>query len=403
MSNKENMSEEIKSHSSIKREERKKEVAKARRNSKAIKAAGYCIIAVIVGLAAWGIASLINTQLSKVQQTDNYSAGLDENGYISGVKASDKVTLPEYKGITVPYSEIEYTDDEIDADIASLVAGYESVSEDESLVVADGDTVNIAYVGTIDGVAFEGGTSDSYDLTIGSGTFIEGFESQLIGAQNLSSVEVNVTFPEDYGNEELSGKAAVFAVDIKGIYTVPEFDDSFVAENLSDYASTAEEYRQYLKETNEDTNLTSWIDTYLNDNTTVKSYSNKYLGYLKSIQKYDDMQTYQYMNQMYESYLGYSYYSSFEDYAGMSEAEYDISLKDTAKETAKRNMIYQAIVELEGATADAEYYKAYLAEQGYDETYYDSQVATAGEPYILQLAIRQKALEIVKENAVIEK
>ena len=91
---------------------------------------------------------------------------------------------------------------------------------DTTLTVEDGDTVNIDYVGTVDGVEFSGGNTYGYgtDLTIGSGTYIDDFEEQLIGAHPGDTVEVHVTFPEDYGNEALNGKDAVFEVVINGIY-----------------------------------------------------------------------------------------------------------------------------------------------------------------------------------------
>jgi len=93
-------------------------------------------------------------------------------------------------------------------------------STDTSLTVKDGDTVNIDYVGSIDGVEFAGGNTNGggADLTIGSGTYIDDFEEQLIGAHPGDTVEVNVTFPENYGNEELNGKDAVFTVTVNGIY-----------------------------------------------------------------------------------------------------------------------------------------------------------------------------------------
>lgn len=96
----------------------------------------------------------------------------------------------------------------------------ETYQTDSSLTVEDGDTVNIDYVGTIDGVEFEGGSTDGNgtDLVIGSGNYIDDFEEQLIGAHPGDTVEVQVTFPEDYGNEDLNGKDAVFTVTINGIY-----------------------------------------------------------------------------------------------------------------------------------------------------------------------------------------
>ena len=106
------------------------------------------------------------------------------------------------------------------ADTSSDETGSTSFSTDTSLTVESGDTVNIDYVGTVDGVEFEGGSTDGAgtDLVIGSGSYIDGFEDQLIGAHPGDTVEVNVTFPEDYGVEDLNGKAAVFTVTVNGIY-----------------------------------------------------------------------------------------------------------------------------------------------------------------------------------------
>ena len=93
-------------------------------------------------------------------------------------------------------------------------------TEDTSLTVADGDTVNIDYVGTVDGVEFDGGSTNGTgtDLVIGSGSYIDDFEDQLIGAHPGDEVQVEVTFPDDYGSQDLAGKDAVFAVTINGIY-----------------------------------------------------------------------------------------------------------------------------------------------------------------------------------------
>lgn len=96
----------------------------------------------------------------------------------------------------------------------------EASAEDTSLTVADGDTVNIDYVGTVDGVEFDGGSTNGTgtDLVIGSGSYIDDFEDQLIGAHPGDEVQVEVTFPDDYGSQDLAGKDAVFAVTINGIY-----------------------------------------------------------------------------------------------------------------------------------------------------------------------------------------
>lgn len=114
------------------------------------------------------------------------------------------------------------TEDSSDTDTSDTgdSADAASYSTDTSLTIEDGDTVNIDYVGSIDGVEFDGGNTQGQgtDLTIGSGSYIDDFEEQLIGAHPGDNVEVTVTFPEDYGNEELNGKEAVFDVTVNGIY-----------------------------------------------------------------------------------------------------------------------------------------------------------------------------------------
>lgn len=112
------------------------------------------------------------------------------------------------------------TDTSTDISTESTTGDTSTFSTDTSLTVKDGDTVNIDYVGSIDGVEFAGGNTNGAgaDLTIGSGTYIDDFEEQLIGAHPGDTVEVNVTFPENYGNEQLNGKDALFVVEVNGIY-----------------------------------------------------------------------------------------------------------------------------------------------------------------------------------------
>ena len=111
------------------------------------------------------------------------------------------MTLGEYKGIEYVKADTKVTDDEVQEQLDSFVASLAS-TEEVDRAAKDGDTVNIDYAGTIDDVAFDGGTSEAYDLVLGSRSFIEGFEEQLVGASAGDEVSVKVTFPEDYDNEE---------------------------------------------------------------------------------------------------------------------------------------------------------------------------------------------------------
>lgn len=119
-----------------------------------------------------------------------------------------------------PFAKDESDSGSTDTTADSLTEETATYSTDTSLTVEDGDTVNIDYVGSVDGVEFEGGNTNGAgaDLTIGSGTYIDDFEEQLIGSHPGDTVEVNFTFPENYGNEELKGKDALFVVEVNGIY-----------------------------------------------------------------------------------------------------------------------------------------------------------------------------------------
>ncbi len=385
-----------------------KRIDRANQHKKAKRSAmtGRIISYVILALVAAGIIYLISAAaikaMNRVNPSSDYSKMLDDNGYVKGVTASSVVTLPEYKGISIKKSDIEYSDEEVQSDIDDQLNQHTELSTDTDKKIEDGDKINLDYVGTIDGVEFEGGNSNGQgsDLTIGSGTFIDDFEQQLIGAGVGDNVTVNVTFPDDYQSADLAGKDAQFDCTINGIYVAPEFTDDFVAEYLSDKASTVEEYKQYLKDTHYDTNLNEWIENYLRDNTTVTSYPSRYLKNLKSVQKYSEMESFNIMKDVYAQY-GMTY-NDFYDYQGKSEEEYDKSLDETCKETEKDILTYQAIMEKEGIRSTIDDYKAHIKEtEGGDEAYADRK-EQYGDPYLIQSLYKDKAIQVVKDNAVIE-
>lgn len=395
-----NKGNENMTNSQAKRAARKAAAEKAKKAAIRDKVIGY-ISLLIIGLVFVAIIALgVSRSVKRVTPSDNYIACLDENGFIKNTGASD-IDLPDYKNITVPLTDVEFTDEEVDDAIESLLSSYKYLDTQEGLIVADGDEVNIDYVGTVDGVEFDGGAAEGYDLTIGSGAFIPGFEEQLIGAEVLSTFDINVTFPEDY-NDELGGKEAVFNITVNGINKTPEFTDDFVAENLSEKATTVEEYKQFLKDSNYNNRLRTWIEDYIDDNSVVNRFDKKYVKNLKSTIKNDDMRDYEYSAQMYEQILGYSYYNSFEDYVGMSEAEYDGTLEEKAKDTYKNNLAFQSILELEGASVEGAYLKNLLVQEGNPESTYDSLVEEYGLPFVNQMAIREKAIDVVKDMVTVQ-
>ena len=158
-----------------------------------------------------------------------------------------EVTLGEYKGVKVTKSNTLVSDEEVAERLEAERRKQGSEAKVEDRPVQDGDTVNLDYAGSIDGVAFAGGTAEGQTLKIGSNTFIPGFESQMIGMQLGEERDLQVTFPEDYNAKELAGKAAVFHVKVNEITEtrLPDLDDEF-AKDISEF-DTLEEYKASIR------------------------------------------------------------------------------------------------------------------------------------------------------------
>lgn len=167
--------------------------------------------------------------------------------FTAEVALKPEVTLGTYKGVEVEKSDTSVTDEEVDAAIERERENNARTVSVDNRAVQDGDMTTLDFEGFVDGVAFEGGKGENYPLTIGSNTFIPGFEEQLIGAEIDKEVEVNVTFPEDYQAAELAGKPAVFKCTIKEIKEkeLPDLDDEFASE-VSEFETLAE-YREDVR------------------------------------------------------------------------------------------------------------------------------------------------------------
>ena len=167
--------------------------------------------------------------------------------FTATVALKPEVTLGEYKGIEVEKKEVEVTDEEVEAEINKVRESNARMLDIDDRATQDGDTVLIDFDGYVDGKQFEGGKADDYSLVLGSHSFIDNFEEQLVGKNIGDDVEVTVTFPENYQAEELQGKPAVFKVKIKEIKVkeLPELDDDF-AQDVSNFDTIAE-YKEDLK------------------------------------------------------------------------------------------------------------------------------------------------------------
>ena len=358
------------SKSKAKREARRKQVRKEKREANIARITGIAVAAVIVLGILLAVGRQLYIMAIRTTPSTDYSAGLTDDGRIENADMAAMLDLADYMNISVPEDEVAATEEEVEGEITSTLESYKELSTDENLEIADGDEVNIDFVGTVDGVEFDGGNSDGagYDLTIGSGSFVDDFEQQLIGHKPGEEVTVEVTFPEDY-SEELAGQDAVFAVTVNGIMTTPELTDDFVAENLADTegVSTAAEYRAKVEDDFYQEHLRDYLTEYVMENSTVNTFPDKYVKATKAVLKNEDS----------------SYGMEMED-----EIAYEKELTQRAEEMVKEAMVYQAVFEDAGLSFDAD---AYYAEQV--ETMGEEYAEMQGAGYLAQSEIKQMAID----------
>lgn len=341
-----------------------------------------CAGALAVGMAGCGKsassgASSESTSLDLGSAADydyqnfTYSDGLDENGYWTGVKALDVVTLPEdYAAIPLKKADIEPTEDEVQSQIDSLLDQHSTTAEVTDRAAANGDTVTIDYSGTVDGVAFTGGTYSGYSLKLGSGTFIDGFEDQIVGHNVGDTFDVKVTFPEGYSDSTdaegntlvLSGKEAVFSVTLNGISeeVQPELTDAWVDETLgtSNDLHSVEALRAFYQQQLYQTNLQTAVMDYLLQNSTFGDIPKSVLDY----------QVTQCLNYYYTMGGHYGYeLDAFVQMMGYDNADAMLAaLADNIESYAKEALVYQAVAEAMELAPTQEQIDAYSA---YTDTY----------------------------------
>ena len=337
-------------------------------------------------------------------QNFNYSDGLDEKGYWEGIRALDYVTLPEdFASVAIKRSDVEPTSEEVEEQISDLLSQYSSTEHITDRAAADGDTVNINYVGSVNNVEFTGGSAENYDLTLGSGTFIDGFEDGLIGKKIGDTVDLNLTFPEDYSSTDLAGKEVVFTVKINSVKRAPKLTDELAAEISNNEYKTAEAYNNYIKEDLENTKKENQHNQELNDlvalayqNATVNDYPQEMIDYqLEQVTSY------------YKSYAdqyGMEYADFLEQQVGMTEEEFVKKMTETVKQSLGQEMVLRAIAETEGVEISDEKFQEkaskYAAQMG--STDVDAFISQYGKSTIMASILQDEAVEILEKNAVVK-
>lgn len=321
--------------------------------------------------------------------------------FTAEVAVKPAVTLGEYKGIQVEKAPIEVTDEEIEAQVNKEREANSRTVTVEDRAVQKGDIATIDFEGFVDGVAFDGGKGENYDLEIGSNTFIPGFEDQLVGAEIGKELDVNVTFPEEYGAKELAGKEAVFKCKVNGIKVkeLPEADDEF-AQEVSEF-DTLDEYKADIKakllKDKEDEAKRAKEDAVIG-----KIVENATMDIPDAMVEYQTQQMLDDFGRRMQS-QGLSLEQYFQ-FTGMTEADYKEQMKPRALQNIQSRLVLEAVAEaekLEATEEDLEKEYAKMAEQYKLDV--DKVKEIFGEYQKEELRkdiVIQKAAELVTEAAV---
>lgn len=307
------------------------------------------------------------------------------------------VTLGTYKGLTVEKTIQPVTEEDVENEIQSALADYPVEAPGRS--AQEGDTVNIDYVGRMDGEEFEGGSDQGADLLLGSGKFIEGFEDGLLGATAGETRVLNLTFPSDY-TEDLSGKDVEFTVTVNMVKApLEEPTDTWVAENIEGY-NTVEEYRAAIRSQQEENNqqtaqeqvqYTAW--TQVVDNSVIHEYPESLVEMGKEL--------YRQQAEMYAQFSGLDL-EAFIEASGITMDEYEENAEEFGKEVAAQALVAQAICDAEGYQIGDATYQEQLQKMMTDygvteEELYESY----GRDNVEQTIQLQRVYDLIMENAVV--
>ena len=318
---------------------------------------------------------------------------------LANLQTETYVSVGDYSAFDVSVEpKQEITDEDVDMYIQYVLASY-PITDDAEYTIKTGDTANINYEGKKDGVAFEGGTADGYNLTIGSGAFIPGFEDGLIGAKIGETRDINLTFPEDYQAVDLAGQDVVFTVTVNHVYTTVLTDA--LAAKMNPEAPTVAEYREYAKgllledaQAVYDTAIEDEITNILMADCEVKQDAPEGL-----INRYYN-QAIEYAKQYAQAYYGMEY-EAFITAIGSTVEEYEAAMKEEAVVYANRMVMYQAIANAEGLKVTEDEVRAEAAinaEVGGFETV-DAYLEAIDQDALADYIMRTKVLDFLAERA----
>ena len=332
----------------------------------------------------------------------DYSAALEDNGYFKGVRALDYVTLPQYDPMVIPADVHAVSDEDIDAQIESVLSSYAEKEHILDRAVENGDTVNITYVGKVDGVAFEGGSTgeNGTEVTIGVTNYIDDFLEQVIGHMPGDNFDIEVTFPDNYDSrpesESLNGKDAVFNTTVNyivGESIVPELTDEFVETNLKTYygASTVEEFRKAIADEIRSEAIIKYIEQHIVDDAVFSELP-------EAVYKYSE-----------DSMI--DYYNSYAQYYGMTLDDFIVNVvkeesleafleksRESNENQAKFMLAIQAVCEdCDKITVDDDLLTEYF-EKNMGTSDFSSYIEQYGKGYISMVVMTDTVMEYLQDH-----
>ena len=444
-------------------EKRRKEVElkKAAAQKKMTLITVVSVFALVVLVIA---GALVFDALKKKANEVNYSAGLEENGYIKGVNVDKYIKLCEFDHLNTNPKDYYPSQEEEDEYIASIIAANPAYSEEKDIVVKTADTVNIDFVGKVDGVMYEGGSTDSKGLKcqIGSDVLylsycrvrtdgkstrpsyliplikrllpytadiglpeeerVENRVSTRDDALGVLSVlmreyadikenydktgetfDATVHFPDDFANEEIAGKDVVYTVTVNGMYKDGEFNDEFVKKYLSgENATSAEAFLNAYRMGIAKDNFATYLKDFIITESEVITYPTSYTKKVQKLMKNKELEQFNAINEAYSNINGKPIYDSILDMRNMTQSEYDEHIKSVARDEVKKNLVYQALAQKYSVTVTDEDMDACVSSLGFAESGYETAVARYGVPYVNQQAIIVAVDRYIKENFTLE-
>lgn len=358
-----------------------------------------CGLAAMMLLAGCGKNDAEVAETTASAETTTSAETTEETTAAETEEITDKgeiTKLGDYKGVEITKMSTEVTDEELEAQIQSILDANPEYIEITDRAAQNGDITNIDYVGMKDGEAFEGGTAEGYDLELGSGSFIEGFEEGLVGAKTGDELSLNLTFPENYGNADLAGQDVVFDVTVNAIKQKKEavLDDAFV-QRMSDF-TTVDEFRADTLAGMEEQKELQAQQQIENDAFLAAVDNSEYnLNQAAVDQQFEQqMAYYNSMIQMYGMTLA-DYVSIF----GMTEDQFKEELRTSAELAIKQQLLVEAIAEKEGLQVEDADREQIAKQYGTDlKTLQD----TYGEEAVDETVMIYNVVNFIKENAVIK-